>query len=70
MDNYKFDYIHVVLAPNLNLAFYQNAVPVLRELAIINEGEESLQGVDWIFRRIPPPKYDGTRHPNMIHSAT
>ncbi|MDO9529405.1 MAG: restriction endonuclease [Syntrophales bacterium] len=24
----------------------------------------------WLFRRIPPPKYDGKRHLNMIHSAT
>ena len=26
--------------------------------------------IDCVFRRIPPPKYDGKRHLNMIHSAT
>ncbi len=34
------------MAPKINLAYYQNAVPVLRELAIVNESEESLQDLE------------------------
>lgn len=37
--------IHAALAPKLNLACYQNSLPVLRELAIINDGSEPLQEV-------------------------
>jgi hypothetical protein len=38
--------IHAGLAPNLNLAFYQNSVPILRELAIVNDGEDPLPAVE------------------------
>jgi hypothetical protein len=38
--------IQVSLAPKINLAFYQNSVPVLRELVIINEGAEPLRQVE------------------------
>lgn len=38
--------IHAALAPKLNLAFYQNSVPVLRELAVINDGEKPLKNVE------------------------
>jgi hypothetical protein len=32
--------IHAGLAPCVNLAFYENSVPVLRELTVINDGED------------------------------
>ena len=41
--------IRAGLAPNLNLAFYQNSVPVLRELSVINDGKEHLRGVELIL---------------------
>jgi hypothetical protein len=47
VDNDKnHNHIDVVLAPELNLSFYQNSVPVLREVAVSNDGEESLQEVE------------------------
>ena len=46
--------IHISLAPKLNLAFYQNSVPVLRELAITNNGEESLKEVEISLLCDPP----------------
>lgn len=38
--------IHASLAPKLNLAFYQNSVPILRELVVINDGDEPLKNVE------------------------
>lgn len=38
--------IHASLAPKLNLAFYQNSVPILRELVVINGGDEPLKNVE------------------------
>ncbi|MBY0430047.1 MAG: hypothetical protein K2Q10_02530, partial [Rhodospirillales bacterium] len=38
--------IEVSMAPRLSLAFHQNAVPVLRELTLVNEGEAALESVE------------------------
>lgn len=47
MENESKSYrIHAVLAPNLNLAFYQNSVPILCELEVINDGKEPIKGVE------------------------
>lgn len=46
--------LHVAITPKLNLAFFQNSVPLLREIVIINEGEESLQEVELILLSDPP----------------
>ncbi|HEY0835619.1 MAG TPA: DUF3320 domain-containing protein [Azospirillum sp.] len=34
------------ITPRLNLAFHQNAVPVLRELALVNDGDAALEAVE------------------------
>ena len=46
--------IHVTLAPKLNLAFYQNSVPVLRELTVINGSEKPLKGLELSLNSDPP----------------
>ena len=37
--------IEATLTPRLNLAFHQNAVPVLRELVLVNDGDAPLEAV-------------------------
>ncbi len=51
--DFNINCIYVVLTPKINLAFYQNAVPVLRELVIINEGKETLQEVELSLQSEP-----------------
>jgi len=38
--------VEAVLTPRLNLAFHQNAVPVLRELVLVNDGGAPLEAVE------------------------
>ena len=38
--------IQVTSTPKVNLAYYQNSVPVLHELVVLNEGEESLEEIE------------------------
>ncbi|MGF7176732.1 hypothetical protein [Azospirillum doebereinerae] len=38
--------IEATLTPRLNLAFHQNAVPVLRELVLVNDGDASFEAVE------------------------
>jgi very-short-patch-repair endonuclease len=37
--------IEATMAPRINIAFHQNAVPVLRELAMINDGERPVSDI-------------------------
>lgn len=46
--------IEATIAPQLNLAFHQNAVPVLRELALINGGTAAIEGIDLALSSEPP----------------
>jgi hypothetical protein len=46
--------IEATLAPSLNLAFHQNAVPVLRELMVINDQEAALDGIELTLSSDPP----------------
>jgi hypothetical protein len=46
--------IEATIAPRLSLAFHQNAVPVLRELTLINDGADALGGVDLTLSSEPP----------------
>ena len=41
--------IHATLAPKINPAFHQNAVPVLPELAVANNTERQLEQVKLAF---------------------
>lgn len=34
------------LSPRISLAFHQNAVPVLREVVIVNDGDEPMDDVE------------------------
>jgi len=45
--------IDCTLAPKLNLADYQNAVPVVRDLTVINESEEDLSALDLTLESMP-----------------
>lgn len=38
--------IEATLTPRLNLSFHQNAVPVLRELVLVNDGDAPLEAVE------------------------
>lgn len=38
--------IEATITPRLNLAFFQNAVPVLRELVLINDGDAPLEAIE------------------------
>ncbi len=38
--------IEAAIAPKLSLALHHNAVPVLRELAILNNGDAPLEGIE------------------------
>ena len=38
--------IEAAMTPRVNLAFHQNAVPVLRELTLLNDGETALEAVE------------------------
>jgi hypothetical protein len=46
--------ITATLAPKLSLALHQNAIPVLRELAVANEGEQPLEAVELALTSDPP----------------
>ena len=46
--------IEATIAPRLSLAFHQNAVPVLRELALINDGADAVEGIDLTLSSEPP----------------
>ncbi len=45
--------VEAVLTPKINLAFHQNAVPAVRELAIVNETQQTLSLVELILRSEP-----------------
>ena len=45
-DNTDRPLIQAVITPKLNLAYYQNAVPLLRELVISNDRETSMRAVE------------------------
>lgn len=46
--------VEAVLSRKLNLADYQNAIPVLRELTIVNETREEVKDVDLQVESVPP----------------
>ena len=46
--------ITAALIPKVNLASFQNAVPLLRELAIVNESEQELREFDLTVTSQPP----------------
>lgn len=55
MDNeLKIQRIQVSLVPKLNLAFYFNSIPVLRELTVINDGEDPLHNIELQLFSEPP----------------
>lgn len=45
--------VEATITPRLNLAFHQNAVPVLRELALVNNGDAALTAVDLTLSSAP-----------------
>ncbi len=45
--------IDVTLSPKVNLADYQNAIPVLRELSFVNNGSETLSQLDLTLQTSP-----------------
>ncbi|AKJ30832.1 DNA helicase related protein [Caldimonas brevitalea] len=47
-------HIELTLVPKLNLADFQNAIPALRELAVVNNGDEPLTEVDLCMSSQPP----------------
>lgn len=57
--------IQASLSPKVNLAFHQNAVPVLRELAIINAGQESL--TDVVMTLSSEPSFVKTKSWHLDH---
>lgn len=46
--------VHAALVPRLNLADFQNAVPALTELSIVNDTDQPLQQLDLVVSSEPP----------------
>ncbi|MBV6342536.1 DUF4011 domain-containing protein, partial [Candidatus Magnetobacterium casense] len=46
--------LNAAIAPKISFAFYQNSVPVLREVVIINDGNEVLDDLELIISSDPP----------------
>jgi very-short-patch-repair endonuclease len=46
--------IEATFAPSLNLAFYQNSLPVLREMVVVNNGDRSIEDVRLTISSTPP----------------
>jgi hypothetical protein len=58
--------IEATIAPRLSLAFHQNAVPVLRELALVNNGDAGLDAVELTLSSEPPFLIPKTWHIDSI----
>jgi hypothetical protein len=46
--------IHIANASKLNLADFQNSVPLLRELAVVNDSDKQLSHLQLRLESVPP----------------
>ncbi|MBE7567740.1 hypothetical protein [Acidithiobacillus sp. HP-11] len=52
--------IEATLAPSINLAFYQNSLPILREMVVVNNGDCLIRDVRLTISSVPP--FISTKH--------
>jgi len=60
--------IQTVFSPKFNLAFLQNSVPVLLELALINDGDQDLRDLTLTLSSTPPFLKPKTWHIDALSS--
>lgn len=46
--------LDATLSPKVSLAFHQNAIPILRELAVVNDGEQPIEDLELVLSSEPP----------------
>lgn len=52
--------IEATLVPSINLAFYQNSLPILREMVVVNNGDCLIRDVRLTISSVPP--FISTKH--------